>query len=307
MIQKILKRAWQITWKNKFLWFFGLLIVLFGQGSETNFFLNNLQIINNQTANLFNWNKVFSFLENFKVLFISHPFQVILFFLILIVLVLIVIFINLSSQGSLIYCSKKLSQNKKSTFIEGAHIGIKNFWALLVIFILANLFILISFLIFVLPFTIFFIKNNSPLWFFLSLLSSLLILLPISILVYLITRFAYCYLVLKSKKILSSIEKSIKLFLKNWLIILKFALFLSLIYILGIIIIALVSFLISLPLFLISIMLNYLISFDISWSLMVIGVITSTILSLFIISILTVFQYNSWVLLFSELVGHKKE
>ncbi|TSC95711.1 MAG: hypothetical protein Athens101410_360 [Parcubacteria group bacterium Athens1014_10] len=312
MIKEIFKKSWEVTWKNKFLWLFGLLIFLFSQGGEVNLFLNNFKIIGNQLNNLlyfknFLSNNKFSILiENLKNSFFLHPFQVFIFLFFCFIIIISIIFINLSSQGGMIYCSKKLFQNKKSDFKEGFIIGIKNFWALLEIFILNNLLILASFLIFVLPFVALFIKNSSPQWFFTALLLFLLVFLPINVFIYIITRFSYCYLIIKNNKPLNSIKNSFKLFLKNWLFILKIIFLLFFIYFISLTLITILLFLINLPIILIGMILNYIISFNLFWFIIIFDLFLIIALSLTIISILTTFKYNLLVNLFNELIVDKK-
>ncbi len=303
MFQEIIKKAWENTWKNKFLWFFGLLIFLFSESWGLNLFLNYFKILTNQQNNSYlNIDKIQLFIEKFKILFINHPLNLFVFVLISIVIFLIIVFISLSSQGGIIYCSQKLSQTKKTNFLEGIKIGIKNFKPLLLVFILSGLFVFVLFLIFVLPFIVLFIKNGLLLWFFIALLTSLLIILPLSILTYLITRFAYSYVILKNKTPISSIKEGIKLFLNNWLITLKIGVFIFISYLLVIMIMAFIISLINLPFFFISILLNYLTSSDVFWVVILINEVVITFLSLIIISILKTFHYNLWVFLFNKLI-----
>ncbi len=310
MIQNIFKKAWQITKKNKFLWLFGILITTFGQESTISllFDKNNLFSTGNKLLNLkdFFYNGDFAFfIKTFNNLFAASPFQIILFTLITVLFIFLAIFVNITAQGALIYCSQKLNQNKKTTFKEGFLTGIKNFWPLFSVFILGKLFIALLAIIFVLPFLITFIVTGASQWLLLSLLFILLIIIPSIYFVFFVTPYSFCYILLNKKKALYSIKKSIKLFFDNFLINLKFAL--SLFFILALILLfsPLLSSLITLPLFLISLIFSSFSLTAVSWTITVLSSILTSGISLIFFSVFISFHYNSWVFLFNELTKNK--
>lgn len=309
MIGEILKNSWKITWKNKILWVFGLLIIIFGQINESALFLTNFELISEQTNKIIYFKKILDsekiliFIKNLKILLISRPFQIFLFILIFLIAVFIAIFIHLISQGVIIYLFKEASQGKKLNIIKGLSAGIRKFWSLFNVYILSNLLLFALFSISVLPFIIYFLKSNQPQWFLASFFFYLLIFIPVNYLIYFISRFVYCFLILKNKNIFSSIKEAVLLFFKNWFIILKIALVLGFIYFFTGFLAVIISFLINLPLLFLSLFLRYFALFNISWLVLILNSVIIIVLNLILFSILTILQYNTLIYLFNKLTN----
>lgn len=310
MIQNIFKKAWQITKKNKFLWLLGILITAFGQESTTNLIFDKTNLVSTgdkmQSLKSFFYNGDFAlFIKSFNDLFAARPLLIILFALITVSFILLAIFINITAQGALIHCSQKLNQDKKTAFKEGFLVGIKNFWSLFSVFILGKLFIILLAAIFVIPLLIAFLATGAYQWLLLGLLFILIIIIPSIYFVFFITPYSFCYIILNKKTTLDSIKKSIKLFFNNFLINLRFALSLFLIFTLVLLFSPLISSLVALPLVLIGLIFNSFSLAAISWTIMALSSILISGITLIFFGVFTSFQYNSWVSLFNELTKTK--
>ena len=54
LYRDIIKEAWQITWRRRFLWFFGLFAVLLGNGGEYEILFQNFDAISDQQRLIYN-------------------------------------------------------------------------------------------------------------------------------------------------------------------------------------------------------------------------------------------------------------
>lgn len=308
MIQEILKKSWKMVWKDKFLWIFGFLIFIFGELGGINLFID-FEITDSKTIDLYSVkqffdtsvDKIINFTENFKNAFLTHPFQLFISLLFLLVLVLIFIFISLSSQGGMIYYLKNISQDKKFNFLEGIKSIIYKFRSLLGIFSLGVLSVILFFVIFVLPFLLVFLKNGLLQWFFIALLSLIIFFLPAIFIIYFIIHFAYFYLIIKEEQVISSIKKSYCLFLKNWLIVIKFTIIFFLIYILTIYAVSYILSLLNLLINLVGVSLFYSSAPNFSWFITQSGILFNSFIGLITMIFLTIFKYANLISLFNSL------
>lgn len=308
MIQEILKKSWKTVWKDKFLWVFGLLIFIFGELGGINLFID-FKITDSKTIDLYSVkqffntsvDKIVNFAEKLKDTFLIHPFQLIISLLFLLVIFFVLIFISLSSQGGMIYCLKNISQDKKFNFLEGIKSSIYKFRSLLGVFVLGILSAFLSFMIFVLPFLLIFLKSGSLQWFFISLLSLIIFFLPAIFIIYFIIHFAYFYLIIKDEELISSVKKSLSLFFENWLIIIKMAVIFFLIYILSIFIISYILSLMNLLINLVGVSLFYSSAPNFSWFITQSAILFNGFIGLITMIFLTIFKYANLVYLFKKL------
>lgn len=135
----IIKKAYHITIKHKFLWIFGILAGGFGgfQGFSSNF---------NYNANSSDLTKFTSKLpySSFAAFWEAWGTLVIVLGVIFAILGIILFILNIASQGALIGSVDDLDKGKKSNFSEGLKIGFRNFWRVLGVMVLFGLMILAS-------------------------------------------------------------------------------------------------------------------------------------------------------------------
>ncbi|MDO8260963.1 MAG: hypothetical protein Q7T50_05730, partial [Candidatus Magasanikbacteria bacterium] len=135
--RSILLQAWKTTWKNKYLWFFGLFAVLLGnngglealfklitQDGDTGFFVGVRRYA--ETG-------IFSkaAMANFGNFIVEDPLSFIILltvFLIFIVLGVFLFWLSVVSQAALINNSAQAETGKDHDFKKGLEIGMKKFW-----------------------------------------------------------------------------------------------------------------------------------------------------------------------------------
>lgn len=142
----ILKRTWQITWRNKAWWLLGILASCSGGGrsggSGGNFSSYNFDQRGMQGAE-----------QAFERLIESETFWILLAVVILAVLLLSLVFMALGviGQGGLIAAFHKADQNAILTLGEAFQHGVERFWRLLAVQLIIGLGVFLAFLILLLP------------------------------------------------------------------------------------------------------------------------------------------------------------
>lgn len=305
--RSILKQAWVISWKHKYLWFFGLFASLavaggtmeyqfashgLGQGLINGSFdkLDGLlaasiilQALWSGIVNLFNQN-IFIILNTFSVTLLLLTFLVVF------------VWLAISSQAALVDNVKKIINAKKnldiSSIREGLTIGSRHFWPVLGLNILIKL--LIGFCFFIISLPLLLMTLNDSSWFIVLYTIFFVIFIPIAVSLSLVVKYAISYQVLENKSFVISLEHAWRLFKKNWLISLETALLLFAINFLASFLLLLILFILFFPLILVSLL------FSLTW-LMFILFGLSLLVTVAFGSLLTTFQVSAWTDLFLNL------
>lgn len=300
----LLKQAWDIAWKHKYLWFFGLFAALVSGGGswEYQIFTQNFNqgLINGSYSYLSQILAIGELMKNFSTGFVNlfnynwytiiNAFSVILLSAILLIFFL---WLAIVSQIALINGSKKISISKKKEYKLSLHETITeshgHFWTVLALNIINKILLLFFFIIASLPLLLMAI-NNSTLSSYIYVIL-FVIFVPVSLGVSFIIKYAICYNIIDDESLVVSIEKAWRLFKKNWLISLEMAVGLFIINFLssGLILILISLFL--LPLLLLGLI------FKFGWLVILTLIITIVIIAVFG-SLLTTFQTASWTNLF---------
>jgi len=237
--RSILKQAWLIAWKHKYLWFFGLFASLtiaggsmeyqfitqtFSQGIINGSYqgLNSLLAINELSQQI--W---FGLIDLFSqnIIVIINALTILLLTL---TIITVFVWFAISSQAALVDSVKKILNPKKKASIigirEGLTIGNKHFWSVLGLNILIKLLISFAFFIVSLPLLFMVISDNPS--FAIAYTILFVIFIPVSVSLALIVKYAISARVLENKSVTESLEKAFVLFKKNWLISLELALLL---------------------------------------------------------------------------------
>jgi len=290
---EIIKKAWAITWKNRYLWWFGFFVAL-GGGGGINYFFNSGE------------EKELDLAQNEKILeFISQNIRWIIAFAIVAILLLIIFSVlGIIGKGALISSIEKNSQGQVANFKSGWIDGKKNFWKIFIIDFSLGLFIFLTLLILIAPVAILFLNKNYIIGGILAFLA-ILIFIPIAILSSYLRTYGYLYCVLGKLNFWPAIENAYNLFVKNiWASIL-----LSLIFIpLGIILILVVLAILPLLLFVFIILgaIGYFALGKITAIVIgIIGVAIFFLYAIFVKSIYEVFSQAIWILFFHEIATPK--
>ncbi|KKP80197.1 MAG: hypothetical protein A2271_03865 [Candidatus Moranbacteria bacterium RIFOXYA12_FULL_35_19] len=289
----IIKKAWAITWKNRYLWWFGFFVALGGGGSANYFFNSDDEKKLNPAQN----EKILEF-------FSQNMSWIITFIIIAFLLLIIFSILNIIGRGALITSIEKNSQGQIANFKSGWNSGKKNFWKIFYINIFLSLFIFFTLIVLVAPLAVLFLNKNYIIGGVLSFLA-VIIFIPLVILVSYLRIYSYLYAVLGKLNFWPALENAYKLFAKNiWPSII-----LSLIFIPLSFVFMLVIFTVLLILFFIFLLLSGIVFWLFGKiTAIIIGAIGITIfllILLFLQSIYAVFSQSIWILFFHEIATPK--
>ncbi len=144
---KILKRAFEITIKNKYLWIFGILAGGAAGGANFNFtlpgnnFPDNWKPFFNETGTSFNWE---TFWSNYGVIIIT-------ILVIIFLLGLLFAIVSIIAEGGLLGSVKAIEENQEHGFKKGFVFGWHKFWRLLGVDLIIFLFVFLSILLLAVP------------------------------------------------------------------------------------------------------------------------------------------------------------
>lgn len=314
--REILKRSWNISWKNKSLWFFGFFASIISFGAELKIFSkafsqeSGLKTIND--IGLFIKTGIFSkeALQNIPHLLRTETSTMLLLFLyLLVILAMTAFFIWLatSSQISIIDAVKKLNKDnqQKISIKEQIKKSKSKFWPVLgmnaLIWLIINgITLLISLLLVVIL-----IQNKT----YLTLLYGLLfiIFIPIILFISFVIKYAIAYIVIDGKKVSSALKNGWIMFKKNWLISIEMAITLFFINILAMLVVSFASFLIFILFSGIAVTTAIFVfsSQAFFWTLIVIAIIIALIIIALSGAIVNTFQISAWTELFVKLKENK--
>ena len=305
--RKILRQSLNITWHNKYLWFFGLFATFLGAGGEYQI-INNVVENNGDTA-LNGIGRFFAIFNpelwsNIGPYFAQDPrgalISIILLILALAIFVFLVI-LTISSQAALINQAKKLYNNEKKDLgiSKGMLIGQSHFWPVLGVNILVKVIIACIFFLITLPIILTASTSGLPIAIYIILF---LILVPVVMGLSLIAKYAIAHIVIKGNKFVEAIDNAFKLFSRNWVISLEMAFILIMINIIVGLIILIAMFAIAAPFVILSLIFA---NFTIFWLITFLGLTVLILAVIWLGSMLTTFLINSWTKLFLELLDGK--
>ncbi len=284
-----LKQAWKLTSRNPWLWFFGLFAALSANGDEYDTFFNNLSFVRRIQLNLdayrgalFN-GEIGDFFRNFSRAFGQDALAIGLVLLVALIIGLLVIWLITVSQAALIKSASQNRDNQPIGWVDVIHAGTKVFWKVLGLNVIAKAIIYVPLAGLGLPLVLLYLQNEVTAWSVIMTLVGFLILVPASIVVSFITKYATAYIVIQGAPVKKAIPEGWRLFVKNWLITIELALLLFIInFIVGFIAVSLMT------------------TLGLTATTTGLSVFTIVIISLG--SILAVFQFSAWTFLFRDLI-----
>jgi hypothetical protein len=316
LYRDILKRSAQITWKNKYLWFFGLFASLLAGTGRLNLSFSGQG--DEWSGNIFGTIGRFlgvgsseGLLHSIALYYKYDPVSTtifLIFFCITCFLFLFLFWMAVVSQAGLVSDSAKIIKSGKSTessatIASGMNAGTKKFWPVAGINIVTAL---LAFL--------FSAMVGAPLVFMpigqaidLMLLYVILfvVLIPLVLIVSFLGKFAVCFSVIKGKKFIDSLEDAVKLFGKNWLISVEMALIIFFIDFIAIFAIGLTILILAVPYLFAAIALAMIFSQAVFWLAVVVGLVLAIIIVILAGSVLTTFHTIAWTDIFINLTEKK--
>lgn len=305
--RSLLRQAWEITWKHKYLWFFGLFATLVAGGGSWEYQVLTQNLNQNMIdGSYFRLDGILALGEIVKSFFIglASIFQydiwtiinVLSILLVSLFLLIFFVWLAIACQTALIGDIRKILNAKKKDFVlsiqEGLTAGHRHFWPVLGLNLLAK--ILISFLMFIASLPLLFMVVSDASVLAMAYVILFVISIPAAMGLSLLIKYAIAYRVLENKSFVSSIEAGEKLFRKNWLISLEAAVILFIINFLASGVLIIVLALVLLPLLLLGLI------FQLNWLATLAVLLAITFVTIFG-SALTTFQTATWTDLFLTL------
>lgn len=305
--RNILKQALFLTWRNKYLWWFGIFAALLGNGGEFEILFNNPGTGANPGQTLFPlWSRiaatgVFSrqTLSNIGGFFKNDTLNMVFVSAVLLIVLAVFVFLVWTvvvSQAAIVNNSASVIRNKKHSFRDGVNSGILNFWPVLSLNIIIK--VIIFALLFAVSIPVIFFKVNFN--FNLLHISFLAVAAAAAMVLSFIMKYAIVCVVVNKSKIFSAVRQSWALFRKNWLISFEMAVILFFINLSVGFVVILCILLLAVP-FLFLALVFYSFSALCSWLIVISAFTVFLFIIIFIGASLSVFQISSWTGLFLEL------
>jgi len=306
LYRSILKKSWQITKKYKFLWVFGIFALWLGNGGEIRIFLKTLDFIKQFAADniVALFANIFPFISFFQGSGFSSILTGIIFTLIFFIFLLVGIWLVIISQTAIIKFSDAISDNRKISFKDLWKVSAPHFWSVLGLNLLSVAFVTILVFSLLLPTLLIVISAGGKFALFLSILIWV-IFLPVAAIISFVMKYAINFLLIKKEKFLASISKAWVLFKANWLVSIEMALAILIINALVGLVIIYLSYALVGPYNQIELLVVYAFNNQI-FDFIFFNILPLIIISLFLGSLLAVFQTVAWTLLFKKLVSGRR-
>lgn len=256
----VLKQAWSTIWHYKYLWWFGVLAILFGSSveiellegflskSETSFYTLNKFL----SGGLFNA----SLVQTIKGVFTFHGYSLAVTIAVFIAFLLIMLIILCSSVMGQMIVIDHSAQIKKNNQKPSIKASLAKNWDYLLSVIGLNLLIkIVVFLIFLiisLPIALSVGSAN-------TLADSLylllfIILLPVAIIFAFIVKYIISYIVVYGQGLWQAIRNSLRLFKENWLVSIEMSFMLLIINIVASLLVIILIYALGIPVWFLAIM-----------------------------------------------------
>ncbi len=311
LYRTVLREAWQLTWRNKYLWIFGFFAALAGNGGEAEVLFRNYTNISTPSDTLFTLQDLYktgfinTVLANIKDVFQAYPFQGILLFFVFLVIVITVVWLTVVSLTAIIDSAYKLKRGQKTTLDIAYKAGMHYFGPVLGVNIVGRVLIWAIYLVIALPlFTVFLVQDNVT-GALLYTLVAFLVLVPITVMISFIVKYAAAYIVVKGSTFWEALANGWKLFLQNWLVSIEMAILVLAIGLIAGLGLILAAGIIAIPFVLLAFISLYLAAQAGFIAVIVAGLLLLTILLGVFGAAFATFQYSAWTLLFLKLVEQK--
>jgi len=308
LYRNILSRALKTTWRNKYLWFFGLFATLLGGTGELELIFSSTEgsYQNTMLPNFSAWAETGIFsgegIKNIADLAVNNPFSFfILISLLLVVLLLglFLVWLTVTSQAGLVYNAAKIRLDKKHSFKDGLNVGMDKFWPVFSLNLLLKCTVSLLFLLLTVPvISKSFGGVGEGVFFFLFLLF-----IPLSIMLSFIVKYAIAFVVIREQSFFKSLKDGFSLFKTNWLVSIEMAFILFFISFVSWILLILFFLVLAAPIIFIVLVFSQVLAY-INYMILIIGAFLVYIVTIIVYgSFLSSFQISAWTYLFIELIG----
>lgn len=304
--RNILKQGWRLTWRNKYLWVFGIFAALLGNGGELEILFNNLGGDPGQTlfpswqriasTGVFSWQTY----ANIGNLFRDDTLNTMILLVVALVVLAVFIFLVwlvIVSQAAIVASSAAIIKQKNNTLRDGLDAGMLNFWPVLVLNIIIKVVVYILLIAISLP-VIFSQDGFSANLFYIL---ALIIAVPAAIILSFIMKYAIAYVIINKSRVGQALKQAGQLFQANWLISFEMAVILFFINLLIGLAVILVILTLAVPFLFLGLILYYALAAVGSWLIVTLAFSSFLLIVVVVGAALAVFQITSWTSLFLEL------
>ncbi len=306
--RQILKKSYLIVRRYKFLWFFGIFAAMMGNGREIQFLSRASETVPNLPAKINSWGVAFSqftpfdLLKSFWDLIVIQPGAAILFIGGFLLVFLFIVWMVMLSQAVLIYSTERINSNKVVDFRTAFNAVHDKVWDVLVLNILTRAILYIVLGILLLPFIgLIMINNGSAVGLFGIILLSFVIVVPLAMILNFVLKYAIIYNVIDGHSIWDSFTEAWRLFWKQWLISLEFAVVMFVINVLLILGLFILLFFLAVPFLALGVTLLSTQFVALANLSIILALLLFIVLMVLVSAAFAVFQYSAWTLLFFEL------
>ncbi|MFH1610715.1 MAG: hypothetical protein ABIA91_02380 [Patescibacteria group bacterium] len=303
----IFRNSLKITWRNKYLWFFGIFAAFVSNIGEFNLAWEKIPQVNENATFLnvlkssYEQGLIGGFWMNLREWFVSLNFIGWMLMVVLLLLVLFLVWLSIVSQAGIFASAYKIFKKKKTDFSETFRTGREKFWQVLWLNILFKLFVFILWIILILPLVILYLLQGALGIQSLFVVLSFVILLPITIILSFIIKYAILFVVTKKMTVNESLKEAWYIFKHNWLISVEMAIILFFLSVLFVIVAFLVIIIIS-SIFSILMGIFSTASFvGLSYVIFTIAVIALILLILWLGAMWSTFVHACWAILFTRI------
>ncbi len=305
--------SWKTVWQNKVLWFFGLFALFLSSGQWYDFFYHSFSSDFLLSANNFILRLVrlhvfsLSFLVKAKSVMAANPFPFFILFLIFFLILAIFFFfvwLAVVAQGGLIASLLRIKNGEKPTAVLGLRDGKRRFWDILSLNIIYYFFVWTPFMVLGLCSAL----HNFKLFKFwtVALFIFFLLVLPFLIVISFVFNFSLVYLLAEPISLFQAIKKSFRLFFRHFITNVEIAIYLFLVNYIFKYLVALMVFLLLIPLSSLGTFSLYLSSgFSFNFYFFIIPLFIVALV-LWLTALLTAYNYSVWVSAFSVFVKGEK-
>jgi hypothetical protein len=307
----VLKKAWEITRQNKFLWVFGLFAALAGNGGIYEILVKGFDRVVSQGeifspfsgSGLYGWG-IFT-LPRLEDIYAKSPLFL-NFFWIIVLFVLValgaLVCLNIASKSALVNCVKKITGRRKTNLKDGWAAGKKYFWPVLGLNVLAKAATFSLLVLITVPVMFFIVGGSGGLgWNLFLYVASFVVFTLLALFVSFMAIYASCFVVLENLPFVEAIRASWVLFIRNWFVSLEMSLILFLTVILAGLALVLFSIFYLIPVSLLLLAFAYLQLEMGFWIIVFLAIMGWLVLVGFIGALLSTFQFSAWTLLFTEI------
>lgn len=319
LYRKILSQALKITWRHKYLWFFGIFAAILGSGGEYEILINSFSGDPKQAIfpalQKIAETGVFSgqTLINIGHIAQTDPLSLISLLAVyvgILALMVFLIWLAVISQSVLVNSAAAYQSGRKSNLapnfgerVRASVAKVKDkFWQILGLNFLVKIALYAAFILVSLPIIL---AINKPEMLFNKILYFILFILfvPFALSLSLLIKYAIAYIILKNNKFFEAIKSSWELFRENWIISIEMAFILFLINFLASLILILAVLSLAVPFLFLGYVASIIIGSAGAWFIITLAFIV--LLSAVILggAVISTFQISSWTCLFSELVN----